>query len=169
MPALCAFHYCSLDNLSSQNAPSVFGSILAQMVKVKPEMAGDIRQFRRPGVNSLALPDLRSLLNSASQHFNPFYIVIDALNESTDQHDIVSTLLNLSQDFSNLRVLVTCTLEAKEDNPLIQQTRMGINAVDHDIELYVEHRLATEQSFRSLSRELRSRILSSVTSDADGT
>jgi len=139
------------------------------MANAVPEIIETVRPFRRQGEASLPLNDAFSLLSSTAAHFRPLYLVVDALNETPDQEDIVSMLLGLCRSCRNLRVLVTCTLDPKQDDHLIQRTKMNLDAVDRDIELYVGHRLVTERRFHVLSSELQDRIFSLVAHDADGT
>ncbi|KXH30994.1 ankyrin repeat protein [Colletotrichum nymphaeae SA-01] len=79
--------------------------------------------------------------------FDAFYLMIDALNETSQESVIVEALLHLCSKHSNLRVLVTYC----------------------DIEVYVEKRLSSEHSFQSLSAKIRTEIKDKVTSEADGT
>jgi len=137
------------------------------MVRAHPPLADRVRKLQRPG--TLAISELEALLASASEAFEQVYLFVDALNETTDQSDIISTLVDVCYSCRHVRVLVTCTTDPSEKSSAVRQRRMGTDAVDRDIERYVDHRLATEKSFRLLSPAMQIEILTAVTAGANGT
>ncbi|KAK1580142.1 ankyrin repeat protein [Colletotrichum navitas] len=168
------FHCCSLDDAASQAVPNVFGSILAQIAATTPEILDYVRPLRTSGStlipqNNLTVHQIFDVMREALSHFHVFYLMVDALNETSHEPLIVRTLLTLCGKHPNLRVLLTCTREPLEDDSRIFVRHMNNNAIDFDIDLYVENRLATEHGFQSLSHNIRAEIKRKVVSDADGT
>ncbi|KAK1975825.1 ankyrin repeat protein [Colletotrichum cereale] len=168
------FHCCSLDDAASQAVSNVFGSILAQIGATKPEILDHVRPLRQSGStlipqNNLTVDQIFDIMRGALDHFHAFYLMIDALNETSHESLIVRTLLTLCGKHPNLRVLLTCTREPLEYDSKIFVKHMDNNAIDLDIDLYVENRLATEHVFQSLSPNIRAEIKRKVVSDADGT
>ncbi|GKT93342.1 ankyrin repeat protein [Colletotrichum tofieldiae] len=168
------FHCCSLDDAASQAVPNVFGSILAQIGATTPDILDHVRPLRQAGntlipQNNLSVDQIHHVMGEALEHFDVFYLMIDALNETSHESLIVRALLTLCGRHSNLRVLLTCTREPLEDDPRIFVRHMNNNAIDLDIELYVENRLVTEHGFQSLSPNIRDEVKKKVVSDADGT
>ncbi|GKT45290.1 vegetative incompatibility protein HET-E-1 [Colletotrichum spaethianum] len=168
------FHCCSLDDAASQAVPNVFGSILAQIGATTPELLDHVRPLRRSGntlipQNNLSIEQIYDVMGKALEHFDLFYLMIDALNETGHESVIVRALLTLCGRHSNLRVLLTCTREPLKDDSRIYVRHMNNNAIDLDIELYVENRLVVEHGFQSLSPNIRDEIKMKVVSGADGT
>ncbi|KAK1991211.1 ankyrin repeat protein [Colletotrichum falcatum] len=168
------FHCCSLDDAASQVVANVFGSILAQMGAMAPGLLDDVRPLRKSArtlipQNNLSVDQIFDVMRGTLGHFHVFYLMIDALNETSHEPLIVRTLLALCGKHPNLRVLLTCTREPLEYDSKIFVRHMNNNAIDLDIGLYVENRLATERSFQSSSPNIRDEIKRKVVSDANGT
>ncbi|KAI3553332.1 ankyrin repeat protein [Colletotrichum abscissum] len=168
------FHCCSLDDAASQAVPNVFGSILAQIGATNPSILDHVRPLRKSGnnlipQNNLTVEQIYDVMGEALGLFDAFYLMIDALNETSQEPVIVEALLHLCSKHSNLRVLVTCTREPAQLEPSIFVRHMSTQSIDCDIEVYVEKRLSSEHSFQSLSAKVRTEIKDKVTSEADGT
>ncbi len=163
-----AFHYCSMDNAASQKATGLLGSVLAQLARLKPQMVDLISPLRVPG-GSLTLNELEGLLVTGLGLFDRFYAVIDALNETPEQRTIMSSILRLCQRCPSFRVLATCTLDPFGGRTYISLARMTTDQVDRDLEIYVAHRLYTEQCFCLLIPSVKDAIRSAMTKGADGT
>lgn len=119
--------------------------------------------------NNLSVEQIYDVMGQALELFDVFYLMIDALNETSQESVIVKALLHLCSKHSNLRVLVTCTREPAQADPSICVRHMSTRSIDCDIEMYVEERLSSEQSFQSLSVKIRTEIKDKVMSEADGT
>jgi hypothetical protein len=167
------FHCCSLDIAASQPVNNVFGSILAQMASINPDIIEFIQPLRKGGTqliphNNLSVPQIQKAIKFGLEKFDRFYILIDALNESPFESLLVDTLLSLCEQNQNLRVLVTCTREPSDDLLPIHVRRMSNAAVDVDIEFYVQQRLQTEHSFRSLTKASQEEVKSRLVSGSHG-
>ncbi|KAF5520555.1 Vegetative incompatibility protein HET-E-1 [Colletotrichum aenigma] len=168
------FHCCSLDDTASQAIPNVFGSILAQVAAVRPEILDHIRPLRQSGntlipQNNLSITQIHEVMDQALGLFDIFYLAIDALNENSHEALIIQILLDLCEKHANLRVLVTCTHEPVDASPKIYLRQMTTESIDSDIELYVKHRLSNERSFQTLRPEIQEEIRTKIVSDAHGT
>jgi hypothetical protein len=167
------FHYCSLDNAASQPVNNVFGSVLAQIATVRPELVQYVQPMRKTGPqlipkNNLTLFQIHQVMKFALDLFDCFYLLIDALNETPYDNVILATLISLCEKHSNLRVLVTSTREPNEESDLIRIRRMSEGGVNLDIETYVRQRLLTESSFRSLTPPSQSEARHTIVSGAQG-
>jgi hypothetical protein len=169
------FHCCSLDDAASQQTPNVFGSILAQISVLEPSILESIRPLRKSGTklipqNNLTISQIEDLIEEVAGRFDTLYILIDALNETTFEDAIVSTLISLCKTHKNIRVLTTCTrtppAEIEDNN--IHVENMSFNAVSADIDAYVQKRLESESSFRSLTPRLQNTIRNKLSKGADG-
>ncbi|KAH0443967.1 hypothetical protein CcaCcLH18_00793 [Colletotrichum camelliae] len=168
------FHCCSLDDTASQAIPNVFGSFLAQIGAVRPEILDHVRPLRQSGntlipQNNLSIAQIHEVMDQALGLFDIFYLTIDALNETSHEALIIQILLDLCEKHSNLRVLVTCTHEPVDASPKIYLRQMNTESIDSDIELYVKHRLSNERSLQTLRPEIQEEIRIKIVSDAHGT
>ncbi|KAF9874801.1 hypothetical protein CkaCkLH20_07938 [Colletotrichum karsti] len=168
------FHCCSLDDAASQAVPNVFGSILAQIGTAKPEILQYVRPLRQSGnslipQNNLSIGNIHDLMDKALELYDVFYLMIDALNETSHEAVILKTLINLCERHRHLRVLLTCTREPALASPLIYVKQMNMGSVDLDIEKYVQHRFSTEHGFQVLSPKIKEEIRTRVVADACGT
>ncbi|KAH8889867.1 ankyrin repeat protein [Thozetella sp. PMI_491] len=169
----CGFHYCSFDNSASQLPASVFGSMLAELARMRPEIIERIRPLMRQNASSnrgsLSISEITEFLISGLALVDQFFILVDALNETPHQLQIVPLLLSLCRMCPNVRVLVTCTAGPQAEYPELLVQRMSGVGVDHDIQVYVQRRLSTEPSFCALSDKIQGKIRQRMAEGANGT
>lgn len=118
--------------------------------------------------NNLEISQIHEIMAEIVQSLECLYILVDALNETPQSQALVAALTELCQEYPQIRVLVTCTTKPQDKSPLIKERTMKTGSVDHDIELYVQHRLSTEPSLRALSPKIQAEIKSKILSGADG-
>ena len=132
-----------------------------------------VRPLKERGSHSvrsnLNVAEIVDLATSALNLVDRFYILIDALNETSHQSQIVPLLLSFCRACPSIRVLVTCTSDPQIQSPEISVMRLSSNAIDRDIEVYVRHRLYSEPGFSLLSGNIKERILKRMALGADGT
>ncbi|KAK7432604.1 hypothetical protein QQZ08_000812 [Neonectria magnoliae] len=167
------YHCCSLGDAASQEIPNVFGSILAKAGSSKPEILEHIAPYKRSGNwlvphNNLTFSQINEIMAHILKSFDRFYILIDALNETPHEQELVQALLHLCEQHPQIRVLVTCSREPLVRSPAIRERDMNTGAVDSDIEAYVLHRLAKDPCFYVLSVNIRTEIQRKLVSEADG-
>jgi hypothetical protein len=167
------YHCCSLDDAASQQISNIFGSVLAFAGNLKPEILQHISPYRRANTslvpqNNLTIPQINEILGHILEACDIFYILIDAVNETPHEQELVQALVQLCEQYSQIRVLVTCTREPLLKSPCIKELGMNMNAVDDDIDAYVIHRLATEPCFRVLSPKIQAEIQERIAAGADG-
>jgi archaellum biogenesis ATPase FlaH len=153
----------------------MFGSILAQCARLKPELIETIRPLQKPDnslitKNSLTIAELTAALKQATGLFKRFFVLIDALNETPYQNKILSTVMQLIQICPNMKVLVTCTSDPASvwDDLGLSIRQMSSANVGLDIQKYVQYRLSSESNFHALSAEMRSEIQGKIFSNANG-
>ena len=164
-----------MDNAISQQPVNIFGAILAQCTRLKPELTEKIRPLRKPDShlitqNSLTIAELTDTLKEAMGLFKRYIILIDALNETPFQNTVLSTVASLTRSCPNLRVLITCTSDpvSNRDDFRFWIRQMVSDDVDQDIKRYVQYRISSESSFLALSTEIRTEIEQKIVSGANG-
>lgn len=171
------FHFCSLDNDESRKPTNIFGAMLAQLARMRPDVMEEIRAQSRSQDNpmeerSLTLFQIRDMIRGSVGRVGRFFILIDALNETRHhQNTIVDILLSLCRWLPNLRLLATCTANPtlpSHDKALVAVRNMVVHAVDRDIETYVQHRLVKDEGLVSLDSDVLHCIKRKVTASAHG-
>ncbi|KAH7160235.1 ankyrin repeat protein [Dactylonectria estremocensis] len=170
---IIGYHCCSLDDAASQQVSNIFGSILAKAGTARPDILQHIAPFKRSSTslvpqNNLTVSEVAEIMAFILDSCDRFYLLVDALNETPHEEELVKALLQLCAQHSKIRILVTCTREPLVSSPAIKERVMDVDFVNNDIEAYVLHRLATESCFRVLSPKIHSEIQQKIISGADG-
>ncbi|KAL8721445.1 MAG: hypothetical protein Q9181_007702 [Wetmoreana brouardii] len=142
--------YCMYKERDSQTAEHLLGSVVKQLAESYPrQFLPEIREFYQACKKSRKRPipaDFVSLLGSMLRTFRRNYIVIDALDECTD--DVKDSLLDSHkalQEICNLKIMVTLrpdTITASL-NPF-KTGFLQVRAQNADIEKYLRSRIASE-------------------------
>ncbi|KAB5572000.1 ankyrin repeat protein [Coniochaeta sp. 2T2.1] len=169
----CCYFYCHSGNTASQLPVNVLGALLAQLCQLRPDLLSEVRPLLKSDnhlipQSQLSIPDLARLLHSALEPLPRCYVLVDALNETPHNRQIVSLLGNLCHTCPNLRVLVTSTSDPHVKGKQILVRQLSIDDIDHDIGVYVDHRLKTEPSFSGLSERIKMEIKLTIATGAHG-
>ncbi|KAH7327932.1 ankyrin repeat protein [Stachybotrys elegans] len=168
------FHCCSLADAASQKLPNIFGSILAQVGKVRPDLLQQVAPFYRLNTalvpqNNLTLADLDGIFSLMLKSVDCLFILVDALNETPETDTIAGALLRLCENHpSQIRLAVTCTRSHLDPSPLIREIPMRVGPVAHDIEHYIQYRMNSDAAFLALSATIREEIQATISQRADG-
>lgn len=172
-----AYFYCSFGNTASQDPLNIFGSLVAQLSQTMPSILDTIRpvfegtrsQSHRPPI------EITLLENSIIQHSSKdrrILFLIDAINESGCMPSIITSLLKLAEQSTNLRILVTTTADAatleKIAPSYVTVVDVGSGIMQDDIEKFVYHRLENDETLRNVSSTLKETIRKTLLKDADG-
>lgn len=131
----------------------------------RPIFAKTRSQAHRPPVE-LSLLEESIIKHSSGKR--RVLIFIDAINESAHMSSIISSLLKLTEQSTNLRVLVTSTADVASLREICP-TRAKIVDINpqHDIEAFVDQRLAKDETLRNVSTQLKDDIRRTLLKDAD--
>ena len=168
------YHCCSLDNAASQPLNAIFGSILAHLVLLRPQLAARVEPLRKTGTylvpqNNLTRAQIHDVLAAGLAGLDRFYLLVDALNETPAEAAVVNMLLALCAEHENLRVLVTCTrAPPRVDLGSVYVEKMSEGAVDRDVEVYVRERLKMEPGLKSLSEASKAEVQSKIVQGSHG-
>ncbi|CAH0028349.1 unnamed protein product [Clonostachys rhizophaga] len=113
--------------------------------------------------------EIREAMQFLLTKFDRFYLMIDALNETPYDDEVIETLISLCEQHAKLRVLVTSTREPFRDTQHIFVRRMNEPAINLDIKMYVRQRLQTESRFKWLDPISRNEITLCIITSSDGT
>ncbi len=139
---LCLF--CNYRNRGAQSAELFMANLLKQVVQQKPtysqELADtyDEREKGRPTFATLA-----RLFSLESGHFPKIFVLIDALDETSEQDDIKRLLLSELQSLP-INLLVTSRYEKSIEERFAKAEHLEIRATATDVQTYVKARIPFE-------------------------
>lgn len=183
-----AYFYCDFNDVSTQNATNLLGSLTRQLCSQRPDTPQavlNLRQVKEAG----QLPELTQLeetLRETTLEFGDVYFVIDAIDEFPDtnkgeksRHQLLQSLRRINNwALPNIHLLITSRPEHDielELNSLLKNNQTTIiidlhnqeTEVNHDISTYIDERFATEANFRSWPLNLKSEARSALIKKAD--
>jgi ankyrin repeat domain-containing protein 50 len=150
--ALVYFYYDFRDR-DKQNTAHCLRSLIVQLISLLGCVPEECQwlfpsEISEKGID-LNEQDLFTALYTLCKHFLRTYIVIDALDESSETVQIVDKLLQIAaQDECDISWLVTCRREKETEAlmkvPLLCTVTLKGPAVNRDIEIYVRKCLSDE-------------------------
>ncbi|UDD57074.1 hypothetical protein AFCA_004589 [Aspergillus flavus] len=156
------------ENSASQKLIHVLGALLAQLSDRFPQtldvLEPDFRKKSLPSPNTLL-----QILRSHARELKRLYIFVDAVNESDECEDILSTLLTLAESEYQIHVMVTSTAASvtlSKDDLLRAQMKPSSN--QNDIQDFVNAQLETRPSLRYLPPHTKRDITSVLITKANG-
>ena len=166
--------YCSYQD-PDHTPHNLIASVLRQLVRHYPVVPLRVEQTYKAHLATSTHPSLEELLveiKLVSQAFTHVYLVIDALDECSEDTGNKSTFLEALQGLEgHLRMIVTSRTTVNIFSYLQTAIRLEVDARDSDIVKYVENRIASE---RRLQRnvaghpELQAAIVSTILRSTKG-
>ena len=166
--------YCSYQD-SDHTPLNLIASVLRQLVHHHAAIPGHIEQMYETHLATSTRPTLEELLvelKLISQAFTDVYVIIDALDECSEDVGSKSSFLEAIQDLEGyFRMIVTSRTALNIVHYLRTATRLEVDARDSDIVKYVKSRMASE---RRLQRnvaghpELQATIVSTILQSTKG-
>ena len=175
-----AYFFCSFTNFASQDPVKLIGSLLVQLCNDNPTLWTDIDARYRTEIakrnafcKSRSLGEVKGMLHNALGKLHNVYILVDALNESSQSVLMLSTLWDLVEQQKGVRLMFSSTEgfflpPTKQSSPLLKTVPMTSLLVNDDIKVYVEFCLANNDRLSRLPSTLKDKIRSKLLSGADG-
>ncbi|PKX92396.1 uncharacterized protein P174DRAFT_512989 [Aspergillus novofumigatus IBT 16806] len=163
------YYYCSFHLSSSQELVYLLGALLVQLSGTCPDILDELQEsFKK---RALPLPDvLIRLLLKYTKALSELFIVVDAINESSESAKILEALLTLLESSDNIRIMVTSTTSPPVSNPTIStlraQMRPSTNRID--IEAFLNTQLQSAPALQRLPEHIKSRIKTVLLEKAGG-
>ena len=151
-----AYFYFDFTDPVKQKASSLVTSFLTQLsfqLPLCPDILLKLHAACQAGSQQASTPDLMKALKSIIGYFHQVYFVIDALDECSDQDELLAVLTEIADwKLHNSHVLATSRCERYIEERLIQMVSsyMNINSglVDKDIRCYLRTILVNDLRFR---------------------
>jgi hypothetical protein len=163
------YYYCSFHLSSSQELVYLLGALLVQLSETCPDILDELQEsFKK---RALPQPDvLINLLLKYTRSLSKLFIVVDAINESSESAKILDALLTLLESSHNIRIMVTSTTSPPVSNPTISilraQMRPSTNRID--IEAFLDTHLTSVPALQRLPEHIKSRIKKVLLEKAGG-
>ena len=171
-----AYYYCNHKSGVNRGAEGIIASLAKQLADKKSKLPEDLASFYEEHQDDKSftptLEQLLALLKTLIASFTRAIIVIDALDECTNERDRRRVISSL-QGLWATKVLVTSREPGCHDISTAFSNagavRLEIKAMKSDLEMYVRRELEEHQGkLQFITPDLRERIVSTVAGNADG-
>jgi ankyrin repeat domain-containing protein 50 len=166
--------YCT-HRQQNQTAGNLVASLLKQLIQQRTDIPGNIRDLYRHHRSRQTHPPLSEysrLLQAELRHFLKVFIVIDALDECSEENRIREHFLAEVQKLSPMvRLLVTSRHMPDIERKFEGTAQLEIRASDEDVKRYLESRIESQLPLAKYVRTdptLRSDILDTIIKRAHG-
>lgn len=171
-----AFVYYKNQNREAQKFKDIVSAIIKQLARKKEVLPNSLIDFHRQYSRQDESPSqakLQAQLVEISQSFDQVYIVIDALDECSDQ-DLILPLLTALQDASKVKICVTSRREknirksfAKLACPTLE---IEAKKVDQDIAVFVDAEIdrRSEEYEGTIDLALKAKIRTALVTKSNG-
>jgi Cdc6-like AAA superfamily ATPase len=146
--------------------------VIAQLCRQSKCIPNQVRELYDAGVE----PTTASLVTALSivvRCFNRVYLVLDALDESSNRPNLLHVLLQVAgdADFEKIRLLALSRKETDIER-VLERISMNISLqnprVDEDIRLYIQNQLCEDRKFSHWPKSLRAEIETALVKGAKG-
>ncbi|OIW32698.1 hypothetical protein CONLIGDRAFT_642393 [Coniochaeta ligniaria NRRL 30616] len=149
-----AYYYCHYSHDNDETAPFLRW-IISQLCRQARWVPHQLCELYSMGCDP-SIPELENALEAALTRFKTFYVVIDAVDESSPRDDLLTVITTLAIDkrFHNLKILATSRLYSDIER-MLQGVSISISmsnaSVDIDIRRMVHSRLHASRRLRRFS------------------
>jgi len=168
----CVYFYFDFSDTQKQNVANMLSSFLAQLSATN--LSTEVRRLYEncsKGTQAATVTQLTQALISVACQLDLLYVIIDALDESSEVQLLLSVIRKLRESH-RVNVLLTSRM-----NPELQSGLVGLmdnivsiedKKVDADIQLHVQRCLEVDAELSAWDDELKGTMLSTLTSKAHG-
>ncbi|KAJ7511648.1 ankyrin repeat-containing domain protein [Mycena galericulata] len=169
------YFYFDTTNVRKQKREDLLGSLISRLSDCAPHAATILESFWKAhskGADSPSDRMLLEILRKILQGFTtPVYIVLDALDESSETDLVLDAITEIRDaDIDNVHLFLTSRTEVTHRGDLFSRAtavHLEGSGVAKDIKLYVDHVLATDKDLSSWSSDVKTEIRESLVNVAD--
>jgi len=168
-----AYIFCNYKSQADQSVNTLLAAILKQLVQTQPVMAEQvIRLYDSHSVKRTrpSLDEIFTALQSACK-YSRVYIVVDALDECTDQEGARSRLLaklRKLQHGSNICLMVTSRFIPDIEQEFRSALKLEVRASDEDVRRYVAGQIPYLPKCIQRDDEMKSLVQGKIVKAVDG-
>ena len=174
-----AYFYCDYKDATTQQATNIIKSMIKHVAIQNEQSCEKLQLFleKRKSEKTIdtypSISDMLDMMLKMLGNYDRFYIVVDALDECTDdhRHEVLDILKSINTKANNVHVIYTSREETDIGEAFNDFESVRITANIHDLELYVASEIGTRTSsgrLRIKHSEAKERIIDSLTHKADG-
>ncbi|KAJ6572396.1 ankyrin repeat-containing domain protein, partial [Mycena vulgaris] len=168
------FYFDTTDD-RKQKLEDLLCTLVSRLSECAPHAATILKGFWKPHASGADRPSnqaLLGILRKILQGFTtPVYIVLDALDESSETEIVLDAITKIrDENISNVHLFLTSRTEITHGSGLFSlQTAVHLegSGVAKDIESYVDYIIATDKAFRSWSYDVKNKIREGLVNSAD--
>ena len=169
----CLYFYFDFNNPLKQAVVNMLYSFLAQLSS--SAIPSEVRQLYDRcgnGTQEATVTQLIETVLSIADHGKRIFMIIDALDESSDWKALLKVIKTILQSSSDINLLMTSRKE--HDIQVVLEHSVDYivaiqnEKVDDDVDIYVRECLRNDSDLRKWDDELKSEIAKTLTSGAQG-
>ena len=136
--------FCNYRDRAAQSAEIFMANLMKQIVQQKRTIPTEITaRYKECGTVPLTFAESATFFSQEISHFSKVFVVIDALDETSEHEDIRRLVLSKLQDLP-VNLLVTSRYEKSIEQRLEKAERLEIWATVADVQTYVKARIPSE-------------------------
>ena len=136
--------FCNYRDRAAQSAEIFMANLMKQIVQQKRTIPTEITaRYKERGRGPLTFAESATFFSQEISHFSKVFVVIDALDETSEHEDIRRLVLSELQNLP-VNLLVTSRYEKSIEQRLEKAERLEIWATVADIQTYVKARIPSE-------------------------
>lgn len=136
--------FCNYRDRAAQSAEIFMANLLKQVIQQRRTISAELRElFNEREKGRLTFAESANLLRGEISHFSKVFVVIDALDETSEHEDIRRLVLSKLQNLP-INLLVTSRYEKSIEQRLEKAERLEIRATPADVQTYVKARIPSE-------------------------
>lgn len=136
--------FCNYRDRSAQSAEIFMSNLLKQVVQQKRIISAELRErYNEREKSQLTFAESAKLFRHEISHVSKVFVVIDALDETSEHEDIRRLVLPELQSLP-INLLVTSRYEKSIEQRLGKAEQLEIQATAVDVETYVKARIPSE-------------------------
>lgn len=168
--AFCVYYYC-YHGRAQDEAPHFLRWTIDQLVRRSRYVPNEILDCYQLG-HEPSVPVLVTAVSSLVSKFQRVYLLIDALDESLDRHNLLDLLLALAKPvFENVSLLAMSRNEVDIRDKIkdsFETISLSNKHVEEDIRTYVHNQLRQHQKLRRFDKSLKEEVEASLAAGAHG-
>jgi hypothetical protein len=174
--AALAYFYFDFNEPRKSKVDAFVRSIIAQLLSQNPTAFIPIEKLFKQNQDGAFQPTLQDLLSALSQmvsEFGHIYLVIDALDESTELEDMLSLLSSIrSWDEDHMHIIVTSRLESNIEDLLSTAATSSLcldeSVMTEDISFYITSQLKEDSKLARWPPDVQKTIRQSLVEGSRG-
>ena len=160
-----AYYYFDFNDAAKRKPHSMVSSLLGMLgcsMEYQPQCMRDLYDKHLSGQQDPSFDDIVSALVSVLQGRRKVYILVDALDECTEQDRLLKCICTIESTCKNVSIFVSSRREYNITEALVDRVTYDIDmetaAVDADIELFVRNFLSSDRALGKWPSDIRAEI-----------